>query len=73
MNMSRRSAWITAFAVASFLSFGSAAFADVTGKVTLDGKAPDMKTIDMSTVAACASSIPTRSWKKPSLSATKAN
>ena len=29
-------------------------FADVTGKVTLDGKAPEMKTIDMSGVPTCA-------------------
>jgi hypothetical protein len=36
----------------------SFAFADVTGKVTLDGKAPEMKTIDMSGVQACAQQHP---------------
>jgi len=39
-------------AIASFAS------ADVTGKVTLDGKAPEMKTIDMSGVKECASQHP---------------
>jgi hypothetical protein len=48
----RTGAWITAMGVSACLS--AFAFADVTGKVTLDGKAPEMKTIDMSGVPACA-------------------
>jgi plastocyanin len=58
MRMSRRTPWMTAFAASSLLSLASVGFADVTGKVTLDGKAPDMKTIDMTTVAACAQQHP---------------
>ena len=44
--------WIAALAVSAGLYSG--AMAQVTGKVTLDGKAPEMKEIDMSTVKECA-------------------
>jgi len=36
----------------------SSAFADITGKVNLDGKAPEMKDIDMSGVKECAAQHP---------------
>src|SRR3954471_16449879 len=41
-------AWLAMMGVSTL------AFADVTGKAMLDGKAPEMKTIDMSGVPACA-------------------
>src|SRR5437588_12827704 len=43
-----------ACAFLSVMGVSTLAFADVTGKVTLDGKAPEMKTIDMSGVKECA-------------------
>src|SRR5947208_2087106 len=46
-----RNFWM--FASAISLAVSSVALADVTGKVTLDGKAPEMKTIDMSGVKEC--------------------
>jgi hypothetical protein len=60
MRVSIRSCrWFSTIVVsASLMSAASLGFADVTGKVTLDGKAPDMKTIDMSAVSACASQHP---------------
>ncbi len=46
---------IAALAVGGLVSLASA---DITGKVTLDGKAPEMKDIDMSAVKECASQHP---------------
>lgn len=46
-----RKLWMCASAISAVMC--SAVFADVTGKVTLDGKAPEMKTIDMSGVKEC--------------------
>jgi hypothetical protein len=46
---------IAALAVGGLASFASA---DITGKVTLDGKPPEMKDIDMSGVKECASQHP---------------
>jgi hypothetical protein len=46
--------YVTALALGAGLSVSSFSFAQVTGKVTLDGKAPEMKTIDMSGVKECA-------------------
>ncbi|HMB96019.1 MAG TPA: carboxypeptidase regulatory-like domain-containing protein [Tepidisphaeraceae bacterium] len=50
-----RTCILTAVFSTAMASFASA---DVTGKVTLDGKAPEMKTIDMSGVKECASQHP---------------
>src|ERR1700727_3724402 len=46
------------FAAAFVGGLASFASADVTGKVTLDGKAPEMKEIDMSGVKECAALHP---------------
>src|SRR6266545_3483297 len=46
------SAWVAALAVSASLS--SFSFAQVTGKVTLDGKPPEAQPIDMSGVKDCA-------------------
>ena len=43
-----------AVAAAFALAVSSFAFADITGKVSLDGKPPEMKEIDMSAVKECA-------------------
>jgi len=45
--------WVVALAVAATAGMCGWARADVTGKVTLEGKAPEMKVIDMSGVAEC--------------------
>jgi hypothetical protein len=53
-NLMKMRTWVTALAIsAGAASFGFAG--EITGKVTLDGKAPEMKDIDMSGVPACAS------------------
>jgi hypothetical protein len=49
---------VAAVAMAAGMAVSSVAFADITGKVNLDGKAPDMKDIDMSAVKECASQHP---------------
>lgn len=49
---------MAALAVSGFASLASPARADITGKVTLDGKAPEMKEIDMSAVKECAAQHP---------------
>lgn len=51
-----RSSWASAVILSACLS--PFAFADVTGKVTLDGKAPEMKQLDMSGVKECAQQHP---------------
>jgi hypothetical protein len=43
-----------AIAALAMAAAGSLAHADITGKVTLDGKAPEMKEIDMAAVKECA-------------------
>jgi len=46
--------WLAAAVVSTGLASGSMSFAQVTGKVTLDGKAPEAQPIDMSGVKDCA-------------------
>jgi hypothetical protein len=47
-----------AVATFAFAALGSFAMADITGKVNLDGKPPEMKDIDMAAVKECASQHP---------------
>src|SRR5438309_11553779 len=47
-----------ALAAGTMTSFASFARADITGKVNLDGKPPEMKDIDMAAVKECASQHP---------------
>ena len=47
-----------AVAALALAGMGSFAMADITGKVNLDGKAPEMKDIDMAAVKECASQHP---------------
>jgi plastocyanin len=49
-----RKSFAAVAAAALALAVSSAAFAEIKGKVTLDGKAPEMKEIDMSAVKECA-------------------
>ena len=49
---------VAALALAAGMSCASFAMADITGKVNLDGKPPEMKDIDMSAVKECASQHP---------------
>jgi len=49
---------VTAVATVALATLGSIAMADITGKVNLDGKAPEAKDIDMSAVKECASQHP---------------
>ena len=49
---------VAAIAMAAGLSLSSLAMADITGKVSLDGKPPEMKDIDMSGVKECAAQHP---------------
>jgi hypothetical protein len=49
---------VAALAMAAGLSLSSFALADITGKVSLDGKPPEMKDIDMSGVKECAAQHP---------------
>jgi plastocyanin len=51
--MKMRSA-VAAIALAAGMGLSSFAMADITGKITLDGKPPEMKDIDMSAVKECA-------------------
>ena len=44
----------TALAALALAAFATIASAEITGKVTLDGKAPEQKEIDMSGVKECA-------------------
>src|SRR6478672_7765814 len=50
--------WKMTLATLAVAGFGSLANADITGKVTLDGKPPEMKEIDMSAVKECAAQHP---------------
>ena len=52
--MKVRTAAVAALALAAGMACSSVAFADITGKVNLDGKAPEMKDIDMVAVPDCA-------------------
>src|ERR1051326_1209172 len=52
----KASVWVLAVAVTIGLT--SHSFGQITGKVNLDGKAPEMKEIDMSAVKECASQHP---------------
>src|SRR5437016_3542342 len=49
---------VAALALAAGMSCAPFAMADITGKVNLDGKPPEMKDIDMSAVKECASQHP---------------
>jgi hypothetical protein len=49
---------LAALALAAAAGMTCPAFADITGKVNLDGKAPEMKDIDMSGVKECAAQHP---------------
>ena len=53
--------WVGALAMTAAL--GSYSFAQVSGKVTLEGKAPEMKTIDMSGVNSYKDGVVTRLYK----------
>jgi len=50
----KKSLAVAAAAALALAVSSSAAFAEIKGKVTLDGKAPEMKEIDMSAVKECA-------------------
>ena len=50
----QKAAWLSAVALSAALGVVSTARADVTGKVTLEGAAPEAKEIDMSGVKECA-------------------
>jgi hypothetical protein len=52
--MMQKAVWLSAVALAAALGVVSTARADITGKVTLDGAAPEAKEIDMSGVKECA-------------------
>jgi plastocyanin len=54
MTFVNRKTWIAACALSAGLFVSSRSFAQVTGKVLLDGDAPEMGQIDMSAVQQCA-------------------
>ena len=49
---------VAALAMAAGMALSSVALADITGKVNLDGKPPEMKDIDMAAVKECAAQHP---------------